>query len=87
MGLGIPDVTVFIAWCQGQETDIVKIPNKNDFDNCTNLDNLSSYVITSTSNGYVDGFIAIQHTSTGIYYFASRSQCKFGFKIAITLTG
>ena len=86
-GLGIPDVTVFIAWCKGK-TDIVKITHKDDFDHCTNLDNLHIEVIESTSYGSVDGFIAIQHKDTGTYYFASRKFCKlYDFKIAIEITG
>ena len=87
---GTPDATVIIAWCQGQETDVVKVTNEKDFDDC-NLGYGSSDVIASTSDGYryVDGFIAIQQTNTsiGTYYFASRSLCKYGFKIAIKISG
>ena len=83
---GTPDATVIIAWCQGQETDIVKVTNEKDFDDCTNLAYGSSDDISSTPDG--DGFVAIQNTETsvGTYYYASRSLCKFGFKIAIKIT-
>jgi hypothetical protein len=81
-----PDATVIVAWCQDQETDIVKVTNEKDFDDCANLDNWSSDVIMSTPDGH--GFVAIQNTENyfGTFYYASRSLCKFGFKVAIKIT-
>ena len=78
---------MIFAWCSGQETDIVEVTNKKDFDDCTNL-GYDSVIQGSPDEYDVDGIIVTQHTenSIGTYYYASKSLCKFGFKITIVIT-
>ena len=84
--LGCDDATVMIAWCGGQETDIVEVSNEKDFQDCTNLVP-TTVPATVNDDENVDGFISVQHTksSVGTYYYASQSYCKFGFKVAIKI--
>ena len=79
---------MIIAWCNGQETDIVEVTNKQDYDDCTNL-GYDPVIEESSEGSGVDGIIVTPHTenSVGTYYYASKSHCELGYKIAIVITG
>ena len=74
---------MIIAWCDGQQSDIVQVNNKQDYEDCTNL---PTTVLKATEVGAVDGIIAANtENDVGSLYFASRSRCKDGLKVEIEI--
>ena len=83
--LGCEKSSVLIAWCNGMVADIVRVDNKDDYDNCTNL---GPNNLAPAPGVDVEGIIAAPNTkaAVGTHFFASIAYCQYGFKIQLKIT-